>query len=117
MKMTSPAGTPPADATDAVSCTDWPTVIDPDGPNAVVVVVAAATVWVTVFDVLPPKLPLAPNAAEIVWDPTARVLVENVAFPDPSRPTVPTLLPSMLNVTDPDGVPDPDATVAVNVTD
>jgi hypothetical protein len=117
MKMTSPPGTPPVDVTDAVSCTDWPTGIDPDGPNAVVVVVAAATVWVTVFDVLAPKLPLAPYAAEIVWDPTPRALVVNLAFPDPSRATDPTLLPSMVNVTEPVGVPDPEDTVAVKSTD
>jgi hypothetical protein len=50
-----------------------------------------------------------------VPDDSAEVV--NVATPDPLRLTVPTPLPSTLNVTDPVGVPDPDVTVAVNVTD
>jgi hypothetical protein len=43
--------------------------------------------------------------------------VANVATPLALSGIIPTGLPSMLKVTDPVGVPAPDVTVAVNVTD
>src|SRR5438067_4869485 len=53
----------------------------------------------------------------MVCDPAARVLVLKVATPEAFRLTVPTLLPSMVNVAVPVGVPAAEVTVAVKVTD
>lgn len=48
------------------------------------------------------------------WDPAARVEIGRVAMP-PLRLTVPIAVPASEKMTEPVGVPDEDATVAVNV--
>lgn len=56
----------------------------------------------------------------MLWPPTANVAVMNAAWPKPLRVPVPIVLPPSLNVTVPEGMPEPGAlavTVAVNVTD
>src|SRR5690242_10519715 len=50
------------------------------------------------------------------WPPAARLEVENCAVPM-LTPTVASVVLPPLNVTLPVGVPEPDVTVAVNVTD
>src|SRR5205823_1060109 len=111
-----PVGVPAADVTVAVNVTDWPT---PDGLRLDVrlVVVRAATVWVTVPDVLAANPVAPPYWATTACDPAASELVLNVATPLAFKPMVPTVLPSMVKVAVPVGVPDPDVTVAVKVTD
>ena len=54
----------------------------------------------------------------IEWVPTASALVLNVAFPEPLRVPLPSVVEPSLNVTLPVGVgPDPALTVAVKVTE
>jgi hypothetical protein len=53
--------------------------------------------------------------ALIVWLPTGRLLVVQVAMPDPLSETVHRVVMPSLNVTLPPGVPPVEVTVAVNV--
>jgi hypothetical protein len=86
----------------------------------VVVVPDWFTVCVRMLDVLVLKLPSPPYTAVIECEPTLRVLVANVATPEPSSVPVPTVVAPSLKVTVPVGIPEPGAlavTVAVKVTD
>jgi hypothetical protein len=117
MKVTDPVGVPAPDVTVAVNVTDWPYVEGFGAAVRAVEVVAVDTVWVSVLEVLVAKVGAPLYWATTGWAPMVKVLVLNVATPLPLRLTVPTFDPSMLKVTDPVGVPAPDVTVAVNVTD
>ena len=80
---------------------------------------ALITVCVSVVDTLAEKLESLPYEAVTECDPAGRLAVLNVATPSVKVPMPSDVLPS-LNVTVPDGVPDPGAvavTVEVNVTD
>src|SRR5437773_1866632 len=121
-KVTLPAGVPAPGllaVTVAVKVTDCP---DTDGlaeELTSVVVVAFFTVWVSVLEVLPLKVALPPYDAVIGCEPTASVLVTNVAWPEAFRVPVPRVVGPSLNVTVPVGVPAPLVfafTVAVKVT-
>src|SRR5207247_320158 len=84
------------------------------------VVVPYFTVCVSLEEVLPLKFASPPYDALIEWEPTASVLVTNVAWPEPFRVPVPRVLEPSLKVTVPVGVPAPGllaVTVAVKVTD
>jgi len=70
--------------------------------------------------VLAVKLPSPLYVAVMVWLPTERAEVLNVAFPLICRVPLPSVVDPSLNVTVPVGVPEPGAvavTVAVSVTD
>src|SRR5262249_9556383 len=117
--VTVPVGVPVPDVTVAVKVTDWPNVLGVGAPVTVVVVAAvpAVTVCVTGGEVLDAN-PAAPSyRAVIVCVPAVRADVLNVALPLASSVPVPRVATPSRNVTDPVGVPDPDVTVAVNVTD
>src|SRR5438093_9518450 len=121
-KVTVPVGVPAPGllaVTVAVKVTDCP---DSDGlaeELTSVVVLAFFTVWVSVVEVLPLKVALPPYDAVIGCEPTASVLVTNVAWPEAFRVPVPRVVGPSLNVTVPVGVPAPLVfafTVAVKVT-
>src|SRR5438093_9609943 len=121
-KVTVPVGVPAPGllaVTVAVKVTDCP---DSDGlaeELTSVVVLAFFTVWVSVVEVLPLKVALPPYDAVIGCEPTASVLVTNVAWPEAFRVPVPSMLEPSLKVTVPVGVPAPlgfAVTVAVKVT-
>src|SRR5437867_146205 len=121
LKVTFPDGVPVPGlfaVTVAVNFTDCP---NTDGFNEELtdVVVPYFTVCVSLGDVLPLKFASPPYDAVIEWEPTASVLVTNVAWPEPSRVPVPSALGPSLKVTVPVGMPAPAVlafTVAVKVT-
>src|SRR5439155_1224321 len=120
-KVTFPAGVPAPGllaVTVAVKVTDC---LNTDGLTEELadVVVPYFTVCVSLEEVLPLKFASPPYDALIEWEPTASVLVTNVAWPEPFRVPVPRVLEPSLNVTVPVGVPAPLVfafTVAVKVT-
>src|SRR5216117_2583887 len=121
-KVTFPAGAPAPGllaVTVAVKVTDC---LNTDGlaEELADVVVPYFTVCVSLEEVLPLKFASPPYDALIEWEPTASVLVTNVAWPEPFRVPVPRVLVPSLKVTCPVGVPEPGllaVTVAVKVTD
>src|SRR5947208_1019748 len=121
-KVTFPAGVPAPGllaVTVAVKVTDC---LNTDGLTEELadVVVPYFTVCVSLEEVLPLKFASPPYDALIEWEPTASVLVTNVAWPEPFRAPVPRVLEPSLKVTVPVGVPAPGlfaVTVAVKVTD
>src|SRR5205809_668229 len=121
-KVTFPAGVPAPGllaVTVAVKVTDC---LNTDGlaEELADVVVPYFTVCVSLEEVLPLKLASPPYDALIEWEPTASVLVTNVAWPEPFRVPAPRVLVPSLKVTVPVGVPAPGllaVTVAVKVTD
>src|SRR5436309_10147064 len=121
LKVTFPAGLPEPGllaVTVAVKVTDCPNT-DGLAEELADVVVPYFTVCVNLGDVLPLKLASPPYDALIEWEPTASVLVTNVAWPEPSRVPVPRVLEPSLKVTVPVGVPAAGlfaVTVAVKVT-
>src|SRR6059058_1021895 len=120
-KVTFPAGVPAPGllaVTVAVKVTDC---LNTDGlaEELADVVVLYFTVCVKLGDVLPLKLASPPYDALIEWEPTASVLVTNVAWPEPFRVPVPRVLEPAMKVTVPVGVPAAGlfaVTVAVKVT-
>src|SRR5206468_3645459 len=120
-KVTFPAGAPAPGllaVTVAVRVTDC---LNTDGlaEELADVVVPYFTVCVSLEEVLPLKFASPPYDALIEWEPTASVLVTNVAWPEPFRVPVPRVLEPSLKVTVPVGVPAPRllaVTVAVKVT-
>jgi hypothetical protein len=117
-KVTAPTGVPAADVTPAVSETGWPWTTDPDGPDAVVVVLAAVTVWLTVFEV-DELNPLVPRYTAVIGcEPTLSEEVMNVATPLPLTVPVPICDPLSRKLTMPvvGAGPDETVTAAVNVT-
>src|SRR6266568_5158784 len=120
-KVTFPAGVPEPGllaVTVAVKVTDC---LNTDGlaEELADVVVPYFTVCVSLEEVLPLKFASPPYDALIEWEPTASVLVTNVAWPEPFRVPVPRVLEPSLKVTVPVGVPAPLVlafTVAVKVT-
>src|SRR5438876_1134623 len=120
-KVTLPAGVPAPGllaVTVAVKVTDC---LNTDGlaEELADVVVPYFTVCVSLEEVLPLKFASPPYDALIEWEPTASVLVTNVAWPEPFRVPVPRVLEPSLKVTVPVGVPAPvllAVTVAVKVT-
>src|SRR5439155_2654305 len=103
----------------AVNVTDCPNT-DGLAEELADVVVPYFTVCVSLGDVLALKFASPPYDALIEWEPTASVLVTNVAWPEPFRVPVPRVLEPSLKVTVPVGVPAPGllaVTVAVKVTD
>src|SRR5438874_1051913 len=120
-KVTFPAGVPAPGllaVTVAVKVTDC---LNTDGLTEELadVVVPYFTVCVSLEEVLPLKFASSPYDALIEWEPTASVLVTNVAWPEPFSVPVPRVLEPSLKVTVPVGVPAPGlfaATVAVKVT-
>src|SRR5438552_6696146 len=122
LKVTFPAGVPAPGllaVTVAVKVTDFPNT-DGLAEELADVVVPYFTVCVSLEEVLPLKLASPPYDALIEWEPTASVLVTNVAWPEPFRVPVPRVLGPSLKVTVPVGVPAPGlvaVTVAVKVTD
>src|SRR5437773_1904196 len=120
-KVTFPAGVPAPGllaVTVAVKVTDC---LNTDGlaEELADVVVPYFTVCVSLEEVLPLKLASPPYDALIEWEPTASVLVVNVAWPEPFSVPVPRALEPSLKVTVPVGVPAPGlfaVTVAVKVT-
>ncbi len=122
LKVTFPVGVPEPGllaVTVAVKVTDC---LNTDGlaEELADVVVPYFTVCVSLEEVLPLKFASPPYDALIEWEPTASVLVTNVAWPEPFRVPVPRVLEPSLKVTVPVGVPAPGllaVTVAVKVTD
>src|SRR5439155_18343149 len=120
-KVTLPAGVPAPGllaVTVAVKVTDC---LNTDGlaEELADVVVPYFTVCVSLGDVLTLKFASPPYDAVIECEPTASVLVTNVAWPELSRVPVPRVLVPSLKVTVPVGVPAPGlfaVTVAVKVT-
>lgn len=121
LKVTVPVGVPAAAVTAAVKVTSWPAELDVDGAESAVAVGAAAAtmVYATVGDVLVWKDALPAYTAVSERAPTARLVVVQVATPAASvaaaQPEI--AVPSDRNATLPVGVPDPEVTVAVSVTD
>src|SRR5437899_4167032 len=121
LKVTFPAGLPEPGllaVTVAVKVTDCPNT-DGLAEELADVVVLYFTVCVNLGDVLPLKLASPPYDALIEWEPTASVLVTNVAWPEPFRVPVPRVLEPSMKVTVPVGVPAAGlfaVTVAVKVT-
>src|SRR6266581_3587447 len=121
LKVTFPAGVPAPGllaVTVAVKVTDC---LNTDGlaEELADVVVPYFTVCVSLEEVLPLKFASPPYDALIEWEPTASVLVTNVAWPEAFRVPVPRVLGPSLKVTVPVGVPAPLVlafTVAVKVT-
>src|SRR2546422_6530016 len=106
-KVTFPAGVPAPGllaVTVAVKVTDC---LNTDGLTEELadVVVPYFTVCVSLEEVLPLKFASPPYDALIEWEPTASVLVTNVAWPEPFRVPVPRVLEPSLKVTVPVGVP------------
>jgi hypothetical protein len=102
-------------ATVAVKVTDWP---DNDGDGATpttVEVLAWFTVCEREVDVLGRYSDAPRYWAVTEWAPTARSVRVMAAWP-PERVTATGVPPSTANWTVPVGVPEADATVAVNVT-
>jgi hypothetical protein len=115
--VTVPVGIPPVPVTVAVNVTGWPIVEGlTEEPSTVVVALRLFTTCVTTDDVLMAKFESPEYFAVIECDPTARVVVANVATPELSVP-VPSVVTPSRNVTVPVGVPPVPDTVAVNVTD
>src|SRR5438093_6178598 len=120
-KGTFPAGVPAPGllaVTVAVKVTDFPNT-DGLAEELADVVVPYFTVCVSLEEVLPLKFALPPYDALIEWEPTASVLVTNVAWPEPFSVPVPRVLEPSLKVTVPVGVPAPGlfaVTVAAKVT-
>src|SRR6266550_3923624 len=121
LKVTVPVGVPAPGllaVTVAVKVTDCPNT-DGLAEELADVVVPYFTVCVSLEEVLPLKLASPPYDALIEWEPTASVLVTNVAWPEAFRVPVPRVLGPSLKVTVPVGVPAPLVlafTVAVKVT-
>src|SRR6266571_4594494 len=121
LKVTFPVGVPEPGllaVTVAVKVTDCPNT-DGLAEELADVVVPYFTVCVSLEEVLPLKFASPPYDALIEWEPTASVLVTNVAWPEPFRVPVPRVLEPSLKVTVPVGVPAPLVfafTVAVKVT-
>src|SRR6058998_3627851 len=121
LKVTFPVGVPEPGllaVTVAVKVTDCPNT-DGLAEELADVVVPYFTVCVSLEEVLPLKFASPPYDALIEWEPTASVLVTNVAWPEPFRVPVPRVLEPSLKVTVPVGVPAPGlfaVTVAVKVT-
>src|SRR5439155_454437 len=120
-KVTFPAGVPAPGllaVTVAVKVTDC---LNTDGLTEELadVVVPYFTVCVSLEEVLPLKFASPPYDALIEWEPTASVLVTNVAWPEPFRVPVPRVVGPSLTAPVPAGVPAPRVfafTVAVKVT-
>src|SRR6266516_3616707 len=121
LKVTFPVGVPEPGllaVTVAVKVADCP-ITDGLAEELADVVVPYFTVCVSLEEVLPLKFASPPYDALIEWEPTASVLVTNVAWPEPFRVPVPRVLEPSLKVTVPVGVPAPLVlafTVAVKVT-
>src|SRR6266581_4444798 len=120
LKVTFPVGVPEPGllAVTAVKVTDCPNT-DGLADELADVVVPYFTVCVSLEEVLPLKFASPPYDALIEWEPTASVLVTNVAWPEAFRVPVPRVLGPSLKVTVPVGVPAPLVlafTVAVKVT-
>src|SRR5205823_5987523 len=121
LKVTFPVGVPEPGllaVTVAVNVTDCPNT-DGLAEELAAVVVPYFTVCVSLEDVLPLKLASPPYDALIEWEPTANVLVTNVAWDEPLSVPVPRVVAPSLKVTVPVGVPAPllfAFTVAVKVT-
>src|SRR6266403_611018 len=121
LKVTFPDGVPVPGlcaVTVAVNFTDCPNT-DGFDEELTDVVVPYFTLCVILGDVLPLKFASPPYDAVIEWEPTASVLVTNVAWPAPFRVPVPSALGPSLKVTVPVGMPAPAVfafTVAVKVT-
>src|SRR5207244_242642 len=110
LKVTFPVGVPEPGllgVTVAVKVTDCPNTDGLAEGLAGVVVLAFFTVWVSVLEVLPLKIALPPYDAVIGCEPTASVLVTNVAWPEAFRVPVPRVVGPSLNVTVPVGMPAP----------
>src|SRR5437667_11908069 len=120
-KVTLPAGVPAPGllaVTVAVKVTDCPNT-DGLAEELADVVVPYFTVCVNLGDVLPLKLASPPYDALIEWEPTASVLVTNVAWPEPFRVPEPRAPDPSTTATVPVGVPAAGlfaVTVAVKVT-
>jgi hypothetical protein len=108
-------GEPKLELTVAVKVTVWPTSDGLREDVSVVLAVILVTVWVSEGDVLPRKFASPLYIAGIVFDPSGRVEMLKVAMP-PVSVAVPKVVPPCLNVTEPVGVPNCPATLAVNVT-
>src|SRR5438093_8846180 len=95
LKVTFPVGVPEPGlfaVTVAVKVTDCPNTDGLAEELTNVVVPAFCTVWVSVLEVLPLKVASPPYDAVIGWEPTASVLVTNVAWPQLFRVPAPTVL-------------------------
>src|SRR5579864_2819312 len=123
LKVTVPVGTPlPGEfaVTEAVKVTDWLNTEGLADELTVVVVASLLTTWGEALS-LPLLLlqPVAPvKVAVMVLLPTARAEVLKAAWPEPSTAMFEarTVLP-WVNVTVPTGMPEPEVTLAVKVTD
>src|SRR5439155_1511772 len=121
LKVTCPVGVPEPGllaVTVAVKATDCPNT-DGLAEELADVVVPYFFICVSLEEVLPLKFASPPYDALIEWEPTASVLVTNVAWPEEFRVPVPRVRGPSLNVTVPVGVPVPlvfAVTVAVKVT-
>src|SRR5207249_10022063 len=107
LKVTFPVGVPEPGllaVTVAGKVTDCPNT-DGLAQELADVVVPYFTVCVSLEEVLPLKLASPPYDALIEWEPTASVLVTNVAWPEPFRVPVPRVLEPSMKVTVPVGVP------------
>ena len=82
-----------------------------------VVVVAWLTVWDNAAEVLPANAASPLYTPVIECDPTTRPAVVRVAVPPANVTGAPRFPAPSLNCTVPVGVPEPDDTVALNVTD
>jgi hypothetical protein len=87
--------------------------------DAVITVKVAArlTFCVKGEDVLVANVLSPLYAAMIVWDPALKIVVGNMAWPEPFRTPVPSMIGPSDKVTVPVGTPPEAVTVAVNVTD
>src|SRR5947208_12873893 len=121
LKVTFPDGVPVPGLFAVTVAVNFPDCPNTDGFNEELtdVVVPYFTVCVSLGGVLPLKFASPPYDAVAGWEPTASVLVTNVAWPEPSRVPVPRMLEASLKVTVPVAVPAPGlfaVTVAVKVT-
>jgi len=117
LKVTAPVGVPLVDVTVAVKVTDCPNV-DGLGAEVTAVDVAPCTICAAAVPLLPAKLVPSVNVAVMLWLPTARFVVLNVATPLALTATAEAnVVAPSVNFTVPLGVPVVAVTVAVNVTD
>src|SRR5712692_1068280 len=122
LKVTVPLGVPAPGATAvtvAVKVTDWPNTDGFTDDATAVEELALLTVWVSVW-LLPLKLPSPLYVAVMVWLPTVRLEVAQVALAPARATALQIVLAPSWKVTLPVGEPAPGAvtlTVAVKVTD
>jgi hypothetical protein len=117
LNATVPVGVPPVDDTVATMLKDCPKVLEVAEAVSVVVVAAAVTVCARAADVLALWVVLPAYSAVIEWLPIASVLTRQEAAPEPSASALQPVMvvPPSLKVTEPVGVPEVEATVAVKV--